>query len=134
MKFLLDKEKEARGCQPSTIMHPSTEEKCVSPCFPGLDQWWIDVPIKRGNWEYRKLFCTLWFLCEIIIGILLVFGAVSSQSVSRSHCSFFKIKVSLGHKISETLKCEVLFVVEPASIWFQHHPIIFHSFSTIEHK
>lgn len=93
----------------SAIMHLS-----VLHCFQGLDQWLRDVPIKHGNREHRRLFCTLWFLCEII-GILLAFGAVSPQSLYTGHIAHifffsFLIKISLGHQISETLKYEVIFL------------------------
>lgn len=75
--------KVVRSCHPSSIKHLSVllRHQGVNPC-------WRDAPLKHGTWEEWKLFCTLWFLCEII-GILLVSREVSPQkSVYRSHYYF----------------------------------------------
>lgn len=91
--------KSSRGERPSAAYYNASvcKGKCVLPYFQGLDRWRIDDPIKPGNREHRKLFCTLWFSCEIV-GVLLEFGAVSPQSVHRSCriAPFFKIKNFIG--------------------------------------
>lgn len=95
----IKKRRGARGCQPFVLMHLSL--------FSHSNQSWRDVPIKHGKPEHRTLFCTLWFVCEII-GILLASGAVPPQSI-RNLPFFFFFFQSKSHQSSETLNYDVIF-------------------------